>query len=222
MCLSVSAACPLGCVCLAEWKLSCACKCIADNFHNVFATGFADRHACPRSPRDCPITTQEEFHEKILQHKFYLEEVKQQKVAMQLRLTEAAQEQVASEVQALKANLAAQREQDREEAHAQRERLRNALQEEHAAAIAALTTKHEAVVRRLEDDHALEVQRMKLRVDDELKVAAVAAEQNAREGVKDEVDALRVYPRKLQLEHQEKLDEAAQETAARLREMREQ
>lgn len=141
---------------------------------------------------------------------------------MQLRLTEAAQEQVASEVQALKANSAAQREKDHEEAQAQRDRLRNALQEEHAAAMAALTTKHEAVVRRLEDDHALAVQRMKLRVDDELQAAAIAAEQSAREGAKDEVDALRVYPRKLQLEHQEKLDEAAQETAARLREMRAQ
>ena len=165
---------------------------------------------------------QEEFHEKILQHKFVLEEVKHQKMNLQLKLTETAQEEVAVEAKTAREHFDAQRAVDRAEAAEQREDLKRTLEERHEVALSQLRGEQDTALNRLRDEHALQMERLKLQVEDEIKEANATALVNAREVSQDEVDALKVYPRKLQLEHQEKLDMQKQEAAQRLRELREQ
>jgi hypothetical protein len=146
--------------------------------------------------------------------------MKQQKTVMQLRLTEGAAAEVEREVTALRAHNEAQRVVERAEAAEERDRMRRTMDAQHAAAVQELRAEHQAQLGRVSDDHALAMERLRLRLTDEQQAAAAAAQQDAAAGVRTEVDALRVYPRKLALEHAEKLDLVAQEHAQRLREQR--
>jgi hypothetical protein len=130
---------------------------------------------------------EEEFHEKLLQHKFHMEELKQQKQALRKALTAGAAEALDAEVRELRAQFERAREDEAARAAVQRQLLEQALQASHEAAVTALRQDHKRELERAADARVVDRERLRAEAAGEAKAAAQAAAQAAEEGAKGEV-----------------------------------